>query len=76
VSEPADSPALRHLAEAERAVADVPGITAADKPRNIGSVGIIGSGTMGGGIAMAFANADIPVILLMWIRPVSTAAWA
>jgi 3-hydroxyacyl-CoA dehydrogenase len=64
VSEPADSPALRHLAEAERAVADVPGITAADKPRNIGSVGIIGSGTMGGGIAMAFANADIPVILL------------
>ncbi len=42
----------------------MPGITAADKPREIRSCGIIGSGTMGGGIAMAFANADIAVVLL------------
>ena len=59
-----ESRAMRHLFFAERAVADVPGITEADKPRNIASVGIIGSGTMGGGIAMAFANVDIPVVLL------------
>ena len=59
-----ESKAMRHLFFAERAVADVPGITEADKPRTIGSVGIIGSGTMGGGIAMAFANVDVPVVLL------------
>jgi 3-hydroxyacyl-CoA dehydrogenase len=59
-----ESRAMRHLFFAERAVADVPGITDGIKPRTIGSVGIIGSGTMGGGIAMAFANVDIPVILL------------
>jgi 3-hydroxyacyl-CoA dehydrogenase len=59
-----ESRAMRHLFFAERAVADVPGITDADKPRAIGSVGIIGSGTMGGGIAMAFANVDIQVVLL------------
>jgi 3-hydroxyacyl-CoA dehydrogenase len=59
-----ESKAMRHLFFAERAVTDVPGLTEADKPRSIGSVGIIGSGTMGGGIAMAFANVDIPVILL------------
>lgn len=55
---------MQHLLFAERAVADVPGITAADKAREVGSCGVIGSGTMGGGIAMAFANADIPVVLL------------
>jgi 3-hydroxyacyl-CoA dehydrogenase len=59
-----ESKAMRHLFFAERAVVDVPGITAADKAREIKSCGIIGSGTMGGGIAMAFANADIPVVLL------------
>jgi 3-hydroxyacyl-CoA dehydrogenase len=59
-----ESRAMRHLFFAERAVADVPGVTEADKPRNIASVGIIGSGTMGGGIAMAFANVDIAVVLL------------
>ncbi len=42
----------------------MPGITADDKPRDIRSVGIIGSGTMGGGIAMAFANAGIAVVVL------------
>jgi 3-hydroxyacyl-CoA dehydrogenase len=42
----------------------VPGVTAAIKPREIERCGIIGSGTMGGGIAMAFANADIAVVLI------------
>ncbi len=59
-----ESKAMRHLFFAERRVADVPGVSEADKPREIRSCGIIGSGTMGGGIAMAFANADIPVVLL------------
>ncbi|MFM1885165.1 MAG: hypothetical protein RL026_322 [Pseudomonadota bacterium] len=59
-----ESSAMRHLFFAERAVADVPGITPADKPREIKSAGIIGSGTMGGGIAMAFANAGIAVTLI------------
>ncbi len=59
-----ESKAMRHLFFAERAVTDVPGITEADKPREIKSCGIIGSGTMGGGIAMAFANVDIAVVLL------------
>ena len=59
-----ESRAMRHLFFAERAVANVPGIGPDDKPRTIASVGIIGSGTMGGGIAMAFANVDIPVVLL------------
>jgi 3-hydroxyacyl-CoA dehydrogenase len=59
-----ESRAMRHLFFAERAVADVPGIGAADSPREVRSAGIIGSGTMGGGIAMAFANAGIPVTLI------------
>jgi 3-hydroxyacyl-CoA dehydrogenase len=59
-----ESRAQRHLFFAEREVAHVPGIGANDKPRTIAACGIIGSGTMGGGIAMAFANADIQVVLI------------
>jgi len=58
------SRALRHLFAAERAaskIADVPD----DTPnRTIAQVAIIGAGTMGGGIAMNFLNAGIPVKLL------------
>ena len=59
-----ESRAMRHLFFAERAVTDVPGITPADKPREVRRCGIIGSGTMGGGIAMSFANVDMAVVLL------------
>jgi 3-hydroxyacyl-CoA dehydrogenase len=59
-----ESRALRHIFAAERAaskIADVP----EDTPlRPIKRVGIIGAGTMGGGIAMNFANAGIPVAIL------------
>lgn len=59
-----ESKALRHAFFSERAaskLADVP----PDTPvRAIKSVAVIGAGTMGGGIAMNFANAGIPVILL------------
>jgi 3-hydroxyacyl-CoA dehydrogenase len=59
-----ESRALRHIFGAERAaskIADVPD----DTPlRPIRRVGIIGAGTMGGGIAMNFANAGIAVVIL------------
>ena len=57
------SAAQRHLFFAERAankVADVP----RDTPlRDIKQVAVLGGGTMGGGIAMNFANAGIPVVI-------------
>ena len=56
--------ALRHLFTAQRAaskIADVPDTTPV---RTIQSVAIIGAGTMGGGIAMNFLNAGLPVKLL------------
>jgi 3-hydroxyacyl-CoA dehydrogenase len=59
-----ESKAMRHLFFAERAVTDVPGLSPADKPREVKRCGIIGSGTMGGGIAMSFVNVDISVVLL------------
>jgi len=56
--------ALRHMFFAERQSAKIKGL-AKDLPlRNIKSVGIIGGGTMGGGIAMNFVNVGIPVTLL------------
>lgn len=59
-----ESRALRHLFFAEREVRKIPGLSAAIKARLIGRVGIVGAGTMGGGISMCFANAGIPVTLL------------
>jgi len=58
------SRAQRHLFFAEREAAKVPGVGKEVKPRDIKRVGIIGAGTMGGGIAMAFVNGGIPVTLL------------
>ena len=55
--------ALIHLFFAERAAAKVDG-TEGIKPRQIKSVGIIGAGTMGGGIAMSIVNAGLTVKLL------------
>ncbi|MCK9386760.1 MAG: 3-hydroxyacyl-CoA dehydrogenase NAD-binding domain-containing protein [Nevskia sp.] len=56
--------ALRHLFYAEREVRRIPGLSADVKPRPVTRVGIVGAGTMGGGISMCFANAGIPVTLL------------
>ena len=58
------SAALRHVFFAERNVGKLPGISAETPIRLIRKVAIIGAGTMGGGIAMCFANAGIPVALL------------
>ena len=53
--------AMIHVFFAERAVARVPGIPKDTAVYPIAKVGIIGAGTMGGGIAMACANAGISV---------------
>jgi 3-hydroxyacyl-CoA dehydrogenase len=58
------SRAQRHLFFAEREAAKVPGLGKDVAPREVRRVGVIGAGTMGGGIAMAFANGGIPVTLL------------
>ena len=53
--------AMIHAFLGEREVAKIPGITKDTPVRTIANAAIIGAGTMGGGIAMAFANAGIPV---------------
>ena len=59
-----ESRALRHVFAAERAAAKIPGLPADTPLRNIAKVGVIGAGTMGGGITMNFLNVGIPVVLL------------
>ena len=59
-----ESRALRHVFFAERAAAKVPGMSDGVLPQPIASAAVIGSGTMGSGIAMCFAGAGIPVRLL------------
>jgi 3-hydroxyacyl-CoA dehydrogenase len=58
------SRAQRHLFFAEREAAKVPGIGKDVQPRPVKRAGVIGAGTMGGGIAMALANGGIPVTIL------------
>ncbi len=53
-----------YIAQAGAAAWEVPGITEATPRREIKSVGIIGAGTMGGGIAMNFATAGLPVTIV------------
>jgi 3-hydroxyacyl-CoA dehydrogenase len=59
-----ESRALRHLFMAERAASKIADVPADTPQRNIQSIAVIGAGTMGGGIAMNFLNAGIPVKLL------------
>jgi 3-hydroxyacyl-CoA dehydrogenase len=58
------SKAQRYIFFAEREAAKVPGVTPADKPREVKRAAVIGAGTMGGGISMNFANAGIPVTVV------------
>jgi 3-hydroxyacyl-CoA dehydrogenase len=57
------SKALIHVFFGERAVAKVPGLPRGVTPLPIRRAAVVGAGTMGGGIAMAYANAGIPVLL-------------
>ncbi|PPE74113.1 3-hydroxyacyl-CoA dehydrogenase [Solimonas fluminis] len=59
-----ESRALRHAFFGERAAAKIPDIPDDTPLRPIHSAAVIGAGTMGGGIAMNFANVGIPVRLL------------
>jgi 3-hydroxyacyl-CoA dehydrogenase len=59
-----ESKALRHAFFAMRAAAKIPDVPSSTPLRAIKSVAVIGAGTMGGGIAMNFANAGIPVTVL------------
>ncbi|MGD9984879.1 MAG: 3-hydroxyacyl-CoA dehydrogenase NAD-binding domain-containing protein [Porticoccaceae bacterium] len=59
-----ESRAQRHVFFAEREVAKIPGLPKDTAQREIKTAAVIGAGTMGGGIAMNFANAGIPVTLL------------
>jgi 3-hydroxyacyl-CoA dehydrogenase len=59
-----ESRALRHVFAAERAAAKIPDVADDTPLRTIAKVGVIGAGTMGGGITMNFVNAGIPVVLL------------
>ena len=56
--------ALQYAFFSERLVGKIPGLPEGLKPAPIKLAAVIGAGTMGGGIAMNFANAGLPVILL------------
>ena len=59
-----ESKALRHAFFGERAASKIADIPEGTPTRKIERVAVIGAGTMGGGIAMNFLNAGIPVIVL------------
>ncbi|MGH8518242.1 MAG: enoyl-CoA hydratase-related protein, partial [Panacagrimonas sp.] len=59
-----ESKALRHMFFAERQTTKIPGVPEDTALRPIGKAAVIGAGTMGGGIAMCFANSGIPVTLV------------
>ena len=56
--------ALRHAFMAERATTKIPDVPADTPVRDVKKLAVIGAGTMGGGIAMNFLNAGIPVVML------------
>ncbi len=59
-----ESRALRHLFVSERAATKIPDVPSDTPLRDIQAVAVIGAGTMGGGIAMNFLNAGLPVTML------------
>jgi 3-hydroxyacyl-CoA dehydrogenase len=58
------SRALRHLFFAEREAAKIPGLPEQARERPVAKAAIVGAGTMGGGIAMCFAGAGVPVAII------------
>ncbi len=58
------SAGMRHIFFAERQASKIDGLTKDTPMRPVESVGVIGGGTMGGGIAMSFANAGIAVTMI------------
>jgi 3-hydroxyacyl-CoA dehydrogenase len=58
------SKAQRYAFFSEREAAKIDNVPEGTKPRKIERVAVLGAGTMGGGIAMSFVNAGIPVTLV------------
>src|SRR5262249_10198252 len=58
-----ESAALRHAFFAERQTSKIPDVPEETPTRTVKKAAVIGAGTMGGGIAMSFANAGIPVTI-------------
>ncbi len=58
-----ESKALRHLFFAEREASKVPDVPKETPVTDIKRAAVVGAGTMGGGIAMSYANAGVPVLL-------------
>ena len=56
--------ALRHAFMAERATTKIPDVPSDTPVRDVRRLAVIGAGTMGGGIAMNFLNAGMPVVML------------
>ncbi|HEY6449245.1 MAG TPA: 3-hydroxyacyl-CoA dehydrogenase NAD-binding domain-containing protein [Candidatus Cybelea sp.] len=57
--------ALRHLFFAERELSKIDGVDLRDaQAATIAKAGVVGAGTMGSGIAIAFAQAGIPVVIV------------
>jgi len=59
-----ESAALRHVFQAERAASHILDVPDGTPTRPIAKIGVIGAGTMGGGITMSLINAGLPVVLL------------
>jgi len=59
-----ESQALRYMFFSEREVAKLPDVPKDTPLRDINTAAVLGAGTMGGGIAMNFANAGIPVTIV------------
>ncbi len=60
--------ALQYAFFAERKAADIPDLGPDIKPRKIETVGIVGAGTMGTGIGLAFLNAGLPLTIVETTR--------
>ncbi|MGD9953140.1 MAG: 3-hydroxyacyl-CoA dehydrogenase NAD-binding domain-containing protein [Burkholderiales bacterium] len=58
-----ESKALRHMFFAERQTSKIPDVPEDTPTREVKKAAVVGAGTMGGGIAMSFANAGIPVVI-------------
>jgi 3-hydroxyacyl-CoA dehydrogenase len=70
------SAAQRHMFFAERQAAKIDGLPKDTQLRDIKKVGVIGAGTMGGGITMNFLQRAFPSPSSKWCRKISIAASA